>query len=242
MALLAGCGSGDYDKKLQASIREVEDRARFGKALDYQPLKWIDLPIQVRMPWAFTRPGARTQYLVVRDVPGNADRLKPEADLQPSLVNLPGILICYQTLLPPMATSRDGYAIHLAAANVGNAADETSLDKIRDDIRAAGAKGPDDKPVEWKDVEVATIDGQKNSMKHLRAIGPGQFRYDGFSGDANLYKGPVVFDLYTAKLGEYRVFIAWLVPTPDELPNKLKDVGLDERAVLMAGTLQLIKN
>jgi hypothetical protein len=205
-----GCGQGEYDKRLKAAVTDVEYRSRYG-VLETQPQVWLDQPFHMRLPLAFTRPRLITlsKLLCIKPMPGGI--LVNEPQLQISFTNLPGMLITNQAVVetPAFNGSAAAYSLHLAAANVGQGADETTLDKIRDDIKAAC---PDEKNVRWEDVELDTIDQKKLKMRRLRATGPGEIRFFGYVDAAGLYKGPMTLDLYTIKSGDYRVFIAWWVP------------------------------
>lgn len=205
----AGCGQGEYNRRLEAAIQDAGYRSRYG-VLDTQPLVWSDLPFQMRLPWTLTKPRVRnnSKFLCLRPTPGAI--LVPEQRLQPSWISLPGAVITYQGIAENSGSgSQAAYSLHLAAANVGQAADETTLDKIRDDIKAAC---PMDKGIAWNDVELETIDHKKVKLRHLHATGEGSISFEGYADAAALFKGPMTMDLYTIKLGDYRVFIAWWVP------------------------------
>ncbi|MBL8825338.1 MAG: hypothetical protein JNM18_00035 [Planctomycetaceae bacterium] len=225
-----GCGQGEYNRRLDAAIQDAGYRSRYG-VLDSQPTVWSDLPFQIRLPWTLTRPRVRnnSKYLCLRPAPGAI--VVNEQRLQPSWVTLPGAIITYQGIAENGGTgSEAAYSLHLAAANIGQAADETTLDKLRDDIKAAC---PMDKGIAWNDVELETIDHQKLKMRHLHATGEGSISFEGYADAAALYKGPMTLDLYTTKIGDYRVFIAWWIP------ERLKDkVPVETIGKLTVSTLQ----
>lgn len=229
LATCLGCGQAEYNRKLLAAVDNVENSSRFG-VLDYQPHPWLDKPFRMRLPWAITRPmnPSLSKWLSIRPTPG---AIFQEGVMQePTFFHVPGLLYTYQAVLPGSGSSQSAYSIHVGAEDVGLAADEATLDKVRDDLRAAC---PEDNNIAWKDVQIETIKGKTIPMRHLRAHGPGEMRYFGYSGESGLYKGPMVLDLYTLKDSEFRVFIAWYMP--EHLQTQVK---LDELAPLVAGTFE----
>ncbi len=155
----AGCGQGEYNRRLEAAIQDAGYRSRYG-VLDTQPLVWSDLPFQMRLPWTLTKPRVRnnSKFLCLRPTPVP---LWSASKIATSWITLPGAVITYQGIAENSGSgSQAAYSLHLAAANVGQAADETTLDKIRDDIKAAC---PMEKGIAWNDVELETIDRKSSS-------------------------------------------------------------------------------
>lgn len=238
--LLAGCGSAEYEKRLQASVGIVSGRAKFGD-LDFRPVPFFDLPLEIRVPRSFTKPrdNLRGKFVALKGLPQfNTSVIENADQLQPSMVKLPGILMCFQALCQNTRSqdSRDlPYAMHIAAANVGNAADEVTADKVRDDLRASCAEYHKSTPINWENRDISTIDDRIVKWRHLRAEGPGVINYFG-QGET---KDTMVVDVFTQRLGEFRIFIAWVVPkSAVNDPNVL----LDRRSALVAGTLEMVKS
>src|SRR6185436_7275294 len=111
--------------------------------------------------------------------------------------------MCFQALTQ---NSNLPYAMHIAAANVGNAADEVTADKVRDELRASCAEYHKSNPINWENRDINTIEGRTVKWRYLRAEGPGVIRYFG-QGET---KDTLVVDVFTQRLDQFRIFIAWV--------------------------------
>ena len=231
----AGCGSGEYGRRLDESLKVMNRRSKFG-ALDVQYVRFFDGPFQVRLPNPLTKPPRpnEAKFLSISDAPG-AIAIMPVAQLQPAPLELPGLQKCYQGLI--IGTQRH-YSVFLAAEKVTEASDQLTLDKLRDKLIASPPEGwtEDQKKqnaaAKWTTENFETVEGTNVEWQHLRMTAGGSTLYFGYA-PASTYKGPLVFDIVSRKMAGYRVFLCWVVPE--------ENVGMiDSFAKLVPGTVEVI--
>jgi hypothetical protein len=248
-----GCGSGEYNKRLDKRIDELRRKSPFDEVL-YDPIALGDTPVLVRVPkmcakaWVENAEEKRDDEVKAVD-PG---RVKPRLDDRPAdepggkpvreYVELPGwTLVAYETLEPLESSKVGCYWYFAVRAKDKIAAGErdplttlwqqVAADKYKDKARKNQVQFADvqGKPVEWKE--------------RLRCSGPMRFYYEDEEGKAGANPFRLIagsMELYLREEGNYQILFGWRAPTelatkdwrpPTELPKNPDLPKLDMPAI-----------
>jgi len=216
ITLAGGCGTGDYERRLEARIRELRQGSEFSEL--GAPAEIPGTPLTVRLPQTFPQPLTEGEQGKGVD----ASRRKPPG------ITLPGPVNTYELFLDDDAGGKFAYYCYLAAyeAKGKDAKDPTRSWKqqLANDLK---------EPVpNWEQVAAQTADGRAVEWQRLRAIGEQSFYHvdKGGQGTAPKLRGALV--LYYRQEAGYNVIIGWRVPLMIE-----ENVQLDRWEKLVAGTL-----
>lgn len=219
LAVCPGCGTGEYQRRLEARVAQIQQVAQFSVLYDV-PLPLPGTTVSVRIPSLFQIGfDANTQ-----DPDGGGGLIDPRR-LQPPFVTLPGFKLTYEIIFTDSNNNnaRRPFYIYMAVATAADAAaGKPVAEAIREQVATQFPSAA------WEDVSCTSPTGAVVACKRINVSGPQVFytgpgQYESLSG---------VFQLYLHEAQGQHVLIGWRVP--DAVSEK---ANLDQLARLTAGTI-----
>ncbi len=238
VAVCQGCGTGEYESRLNGGLSSLKKGSAFQQLYDAAPL--ADTPVMIRVPKVFSK--SFREGSVVNGKPVDPRRAKPLA------VDLLGaVKIAYEAFIPDSDGTEKSYYLYLAAIKAEDAEKaRLTATRAQSTFKATGVakmqrsgklfsfleKAFPGKVDNWQDVQCPTFDGNELTWQKLRATGNQEF----FCIDRNKQQRysslPGSLELYVRQEGDLLVFIIWRVPTSIESQAKLAEL-----APLVAGSV-----
>jgi len=214
LALLVGCGSGEYEERLEANLGQVKKGSSFRGM--QAPVSLSGVPVSVRLPEQLDGPP-----LVKGSGVDERRRLVPNA-------TLPGLRMTAEGFVTDSAGGKISYYGYFGAADLSH---PTAGDYDRLIRAAILAVCPDATP-SWSRVEGQTPTGAAVEWQRAEATSEQELYYVDASGNADYRSTNGRFEVWTRREGGYLLIMAWRVPT-DFLPS----TGLDQWLPRVAGTM-----
>lgn len=261
LALVAGCGTGEYQERFDKTLDTIRKKAAFDPVDLNIPLGGSGL--KIGRPKLFTTP------LTVES--GTADR--PVSDKRvvipflPQLEKVPESRTTYEGLVLDKEGGKTPYYLYVATVPLPLGNKLMTTVEPKPDVRAVAKSDqkPEIKPAtrmdetglvftsvkqalpdgsaKWEDIDVATPTGQRIAWQRVRATGKLETFYDP-GGDFSLTKYlpiPTTVEVYARVEGERLVLILWRVPTALEAQPLLEvnkqQMTIDAFKPLVAGSL-----
>jgi hypothetical protein len=204
-ALLAGCGTADYERLLTKRLNDLRSAEPFRTL--FGPTELPDTPMKIRVPMAF-----KTSYMENSPHPEDGAKISPDR-AQPPFLPLPGFKLCYEGHVPS-AEGQPPFYCYLAAvpAKAGDAA------KMAADLQAALKAKFKDVPDAWETVDANTPENKALAWRKIRVTGEQPFRVKD-AGKVVSKNLPGVFELWMHDAGDYIVLVGWRAPTAIEGPT-----------------------
>jgi hypothetical protein len=248
LVVVAGCGQGEYDRRLEASVAVLQQAGKFSD-LERDPRPVFETPFTIRMPFAFG-----LLFTTSSTKPGSNDTFTSD-ELQPPFVKLPGIRFLRQggasadgrtslpyfyyvagyrpdtQVAPPPAAEEAKPADGASEAPKPKpaAAVDPELESIRKTLLDAF---PDEKDLAWEPVSCTTPRGNgRAEWQRLKVHGPQHFEFFGNPESGQTLPG--TFELWAYDQNGWRILIGWRAP--DALVDK---APIEKWAALAAGTIQ----
>lgn len=199
--LLSGCGTGSYEKLMQARLGALQTSAPFKQLFGASEL--AGTPVKVRVPQTFT-----ASYAENSPHPDDGQVIKAER-LQPPSIPLPGFKLCYEGT----AQGPEGllpYYCYLCAFPGGALEAIDAEGKLRAKVNEVfGAAAA------WEDAPAPTPAGANLPWKKISVAG--EMLFDNHSGDnladnAEYKKLPGKFELWMYQANGWVVLIGWREP------------------------------
>ena len=181
--VLAGCGSGDYNRRMETTITKLNEAGDMAAAVYAQASEVLDTAgsptgISLRLPVFI---GSDAKALRAGD-----------AGARPPFVNLPGYSYGYEV----QVGGQPAYAYFAAVAASGKTA-EAITQEIQAQISKAFSSAT------WQDTPVASPEGGSVNVKLLSVIGSQAFGAEAQEGR---------FDLYLVSSATHHVLLGWRAP------------------------------
>jgi hypothetical protein len=216
LVVVAGCGTQEYERRLQATVREMELRWPFDENL--QPLTKFDpTPICLRIPKVFSRTAINHPDPPEGDAAIVANRTKIPS------VDLGGAMLTYEAFIVDQKKGSVPYYMYVAVSDLAKGyglrsifnRDPKAVDGAMDNTGSIykGVKESLAKTAEnWEFVRCATPEGTQIAWQKLHAAGEQSFCYRDSGGKQSLIKLPGLLDIYARVEGDYLVMVAWRIP------------------------------
>jgi len=214
LVVLVGCGSGEYEKRLEAHVSQVKKGSSFRGMQPATSLPGV--PVSVRLPEQLDKPP-----LVEGSGVEDRRRLVPKA-------MLPGLRMTIEGFAADSAGGKIAYYGYFGAADLSGPIARDYDRLIRSVILAVC---PDATPT-WSPVEGQTPSGAAVEWQRAEGTSQQEFYYVDASGKADYRLTNGRFEVWTRRDGGYLLIMAWRVPT-DFLPS----TGLDQWLPRVAGTM-----
>ncbi len=243
VCICQGCGTGEYEKRLQKQVAGLEKGSVFQQLYDPSPLEGT--PIFVRVPKVFKQ--SLKEGSIIDGSPVDPRRTKP-----PKVDLLGGLKIAYEAIIADSDGNETSYYLYFAVVDVAKAEKTRfTAQRTASTLKATGTakmhrggklyqsleKAFPGAVTEWEDVQCPTFDGHKVVWQKVRATGNQEF----YSIDRNKQQRyatvPGVLEFYVRQEGDLLVLIIWRIPTSIE-----SQVKLAELAPLVAGSVTTEKS
>jgi hypothetical protein len=216
-----GCGTGEYNQRLEASVAKLRQLAKFD-ILKRQPTEIPQTVVSVRIPKTITD---RT-YTVDSANPNGDGNIDP-ALLEPAFLKLPGTHRMAQASDVDERQVRLPYELYMS----GGPIDQKPADLAGDiQMQLATAFPEAAKDLAWEKLDCETPIGTKVSWQRMRTKGEQVFTLLG-GGQPNTLPGQV--QVYMYEDARFFVVLVWRVP--DVIAPK---VPIDNWGPLVAGSLK----
>ncbi|MBN2477427.1 MAG: hypothetical protein JXB62_22670 [Pirellulales bacterium] len=211
-----GCGTAEYEDRVEARIREARQGSAFAQMQSPVTLPGTSLKVQV--------PNNLESTPLPDDTP--ADRLNPLASEQSSFVT--GRKLTYEGLVEDSEQGKLPFYCYLIVLDPesfrGREPVKNLWQSLKNDF--AGEASP---PAQ---VKCQTPQGLEIEWQMVRVTAPQKFVYVKPDGQSEPREMPGIFEFYVRTEGDHVIVIAWRVPEHLE-----SHVGLKERAHLVAGSV-----
>jgi hypothetical protein len=212
VGVFQGCGTGEYENRLQQRVATMGQETAFA---DFgTPVPLPDSTLTVSMPKEF------------QPAPANADPKRVKIPF----AELPEWKATYEGGIEDSAKGKQHYYCYLAVAAGDN--DPGAALHGRVNAAMAGTPAP-------ADAQVPTPSGKQETWRRFRATGKQAFWYTEANGTGRLAEMDGILEVWSRKVpeGNCWVLIAWRVPTV----NGKDFVNLDQKGPLMAGSVTVKK-
>jgi len=214
LGVLAGCGSGEYEKRLEAHVDQLKKGSSFRGMKP--PVSLPGVPVSVRLPEQFVDPP-----LVEGSGVADRRRLVPGTKLLDLRMSVEGFV-----------TDSDGgkisYYGYFGAADLSHPAAKSYERQIRSAIIGVC---PDATP-NWTKVEGQTPAGAAIEWQRVAGTSQQEFYYVDASGNESYRQMPGRFEVWTRREEGFLLIMAWRVPT-----SIIANTGLEQWLPRVAGTM-----
>lgn len=209
LALVAGCGRGAYEAKLEQTVGGLQSGSDF--RLLGQPTPVPGSGLQVRFPRSMNE----------SLTPGSGDPKR----VQPPGVNIPGLKLTREGYVEDAEGGKLSYYCYIAVLDSGGA--DTELKLLRGSVSRGGGQVGD-----WSPVECSTPDGRVVAWKRLTSSGPQQFFYITPSGEETFVEQEGWLEVFTRQQEGQQLIVAWRMPAAIKPHTQV-----DKLAPMVAGSV-----
>lgn len=195
---VSGCGTGEYDRRMRASIQEVGSKAKFQNLLYPNPISIVP-GASFRLPALFDN----TAKSWAEGNPTETGLAVHPDRLQPPFIKLPGFRYCYE-VFPKSGGQEDNVMYcYVAASNTTSQGQEDLIASIQSDLKK---KFPD-APEEWETVDLDTPEGATIAVRRTTVSGMQRFDLTPMGGPMKDFDGRM--DLYLISTNDNHILIGW---------------------------------
>jgi hypothetical protein len=213
-----GCGAGNYDTRLEETVKRLGQESPFGEM--YPPVQLPGTQVMVQLP----------KSLPESPLPSDFDARR----LKPPLVSLPDLKSTYEGFYTYPDGSKIAFYCYLAVADAAAAGSRSPADQLRSQLQGALI----DWSGRWEPVQCETPTGQVTSWERLQCITEQDFYFFKADGNPEFRKGKGTMEFYNRREGDLMLIIGWWVLS--DLQGK-DYVGLEQWAPRVAGSVTLKK-
>jgi hypothetical protein len=228
---VAGCGTGEYHKRMKDRLAELKQQSRFLERLDDIEIDVSDpqaifLGVKLRPPKNICTQGKALRVGYTEDnVEIDERRVKP-----PFLLGMRDFCLSYELLVPnPDTRNRQQTELPVYCYFAVSPADSVEQQALLNEIRQPLAENFEDVPEEWETVSPGAPDGGSVEWKRLRVEGSQLF---------DCVPNPAMmdgrFDVYVHSDNTYHVVVGWRAPV--SVDDKLEFMQAGEVSL---GTLKV---
>jgi len=219
LSVAAGCGTGDYEKRLDKCLHDLQAGSKFNGL--YGPQLLAETPISLRVPKMFLDPPL-VEGAMVNGKPIDPRRVKPFQG------PLPGLKLTYEGFVESADGLKTPYHCYLLAMKKvpGPMGDPVaSLPMLLNTV-------PHDSLSGWSDIQGETPSGGAIPWKKIRMTGNQEFVNLNKAGEERFVQMPGLLDIYVHEEAGFVVMIVWRMP--NDLEAKIE---LGKWAPMVAGSI-----
>ncbi len=200
---IAGCGTGEYGKRFQARLSELQRQAPFTRHLygGDTPLtdqSDVQLGLFIRLPKFFDREPLRTNSQ--NELGGRID----ENRTQPPFLRFPGYSMTYEKFMQDKQSRGLPLHCYIAAVPVKGSAEVDLQTQLADQVKAAFPEAQ----LTWEEVALPTPTGETITWKRLSV--EGEQRFDAQDDLSHNLPGRFQIDLHSFE--HVRLMLGWRAP------------------------------
>jgi hypothetical protein len=214
LSLLAGCGTGEYERRLDDRTAKIKAQLSAKWNLLASPQELAGTPVSIALPKAFADP----------PLPDGADARR----VKPGIITIPDQKLFREGFVQD---SEGGQWSYYCYVGVTKGPLQDVVTKVQNDLR-----GKDGKVTDWTDFQGDVQNGPPNKWRKLRLDGKQEFYYKAKNGQEQFPLEAGVLEVYLYDAGQQVVVVVWRMPTNIE-PN----VDLIRLAPLVAGSVSVKK-
>lgn len=223
LAVVLGCGSGDYQVRLEKSIKQTREQSSFQNL--GEPMQLAGSRVVVRVPKVF-------QSLSE----GGGEKISPDR-LAPTIITLPDLKATFEALAEHDDV-KEAYYVYFGVVTLRQSRNDdtsptTRVERgLQYDFKAKFTAADDN----WKDQDFTTPVGGTLKWRKLRGDGVQQPFYVERDGKGTSTPMPGVMELYCLSLpdADCVVWMAWRVPKALE-----EQIGLGKLVAQTAGSVSV---
>jgi len=232
VALLLGCGSGEYERRMQQSLTRLhEGGAQLGQGgtlggsdlLYAQPTPIPETNISIRLPTMLGQGRSWAEGVVDETTGQPID----ENRLEPPFTALPGFRFCYEVFTADSTGQQWPAYMYVAVEDAQATSQLELMSTIQQDLVATFPAAPE----EWSVMELTGPNDTKLTCLRTSVIGPQQFDSTSVGGNLNEVEGHFVLYLYSTDT--HHVMIGWRA-----IPSIVESSQFFPTAELSVATLQ----
>lgn len=212
LAVLVGCGTGEYEKRLSGRDARLKAQAL---------ARFADLGNEQKLP------GANVSFRVPKKM--SALTSGDPRRLTPGLLPLPDGHQTFEGFIQDSTGGQLPYYCYVGVLPV-------PLQQLTAQMQAAFTAAKANGSVNWADAQAESPDGEVSQWKKLRLPANQVFYYKKKDGQSQYPNMPGVLELYLGDAGKSTVFIIWRLPTSIE-----NNVELARLAPLVNGCVKAEK-
>ncbi len=216
--VLAGCGSGEYGKRLEARISQVKKGSAFQAMQAPTMVSTAGVSLQVRLPKQFDSPPL--QQAAETD----------EKRIGPPGYTLQGLASTYEGIVVDSTGGKIAYYCYLGAEELR----PQTADRVEGSIRLRLERTFPGAEVQWQSVDAHTETGSSVAWRKTRINANQEFYYVDPDGKSSFRPMDGFLEIWIRKEGNKLLKVAWRVPS-SIAPN----VEIDKWAPRVAGTAVL---
>ena len=221
LVTVAGCGTGEYERRMKAGLTELSQRSDFSEFYDAAAVG--DTPIMVRVPKLFTK----TPLVKDVEVDGQLPNLKRVVPFSPVLA---GLRYTYEDFVEDSTGGKISFYCYLAVNDNKTNPIKNPARHLRAQLQTAFPDSSDEvTTVQCKTPEGRTIDWQRTGYTGMQ-----EFYYIDPTGQGSFREMPGRSVFFISEQGDYTVFIG--LRAPDSLQGS---VNVDKLGALIAGSMQV---
>jgi hypothetical protein len=208
LLLFSGCGTGDYQQRLENRVGRLRTEARFLEL--YAPQDLAGTPVAVRVPQVFK------DSPLVEGAPGKDGNPIDPRRVKPTVFDLPWLKLTYELMIDQPPDGRLPFYCY-----VGAVAKNADGAKDPNGIWTAELAGKGGQLTDWSDFQAETPGGQTVAWKKLRFEGPQEFFRVDPTGQEAVAQMPGVLEIYLREDAGQYIVVAWRTPTSIEQQAEL---------------------
>lgn len=207
LALLvcSGCGTREYERRLESSASKLRTQAKFNELYGEQVLPGT--PVAVRVPKIFT------ESPLVEGVPVGGKPVDP-IRVKPTQVTLPGLKLTYETFIDDPEGRKMPFYCYVGTVDLADGKIKDPAGAMRKQLEESNPKP--ESLTNWTDVQAHTPDGRSIPWKQLRCIGKQDFFCKNKAGQEQTVNESGVLEINLCEEGNYLIVIAWRAPASIE--------------------------
>ncbi len=223
MGVVAGCGTGDYEKRLETRASRPQTESLYQGL--YGALQLPGTPVSIRIPQMF-----KDAPLVAGSVDKDGKPVDPRR-ISPGLFELPWLTLTYEGFVDNPQGDKLSYYCYLAAV-------DKAAKNLPDPAAGWGTElsGKGGAVVNWAEFQGKSAEGQVIPWKKFRFTGDQEFYSINKAGQGTFVKVPGVLEIYLREDAGQLIVVAWRVPTSIE-----QQVDVAKWAPLVTGCVTVKK-
>lgn len=202
LGILYGCGTSDYERRLDARVTEYKNESKFN--ILSSPADVPGTPVSIRIPQDFKNPPL-TAGAEVDGKPVEARRIEPE------VISLPELKLTYEGFIEDANHGKLPYYLYVAVTSDPRRANFPRTMRLE-----LSNKFPD--ATELSEIRTPTPEGRDINWKKCRATGNQEFYYISPEGKAQFLQmnGLIELLFLEDKENDVLVILAWRMPASIE--------------------------
>ena len=217
-AVLAGCGTSEYEERLSKTMQDMQSNSKYNEVLKPDAEQIPDTHLALRIPKRFTQaPLAKGAVDVKRFSPFGKE--------------LNGQKLAFEDFVQDSKGGKTAFYLYVAVVDAPQGRDPNAFMNVITDGLAMNVKDAKSDPTTDKPCE--TPSGAATPWKYYRSTFTTPFYYEPGQGQAGFRPMPGVTDCYSRVIDDKIVILYWAVPE-----RLVKAIDLDSLAPMVAGCVE----